>query len=200
MNRRPHSTCPPFWKRLIRALLLVVVLVGARPHAIRAQPAGSTEYQVKAAFLLNFLQFIQWPASAFADASTSISVGILGDDPFGQDLEKTFDGESIQNRRIVVKRSRRIEDLNACHLIFVSKSEGDRVPGIITSLNDRAVVTVGETDGFARIGGIINFFMDGKRVRFEINADAAQRKGIKIHSQLLARARIIGAPPGRAGA
>lgn len=178
----------------------MVLLTCLLPGELTAQNAPPNEYQIKAAFILNFAQFIQWPAASFGDASQPIVIGILGDDPFGEMLEQTFANEVVGGRALVVKRARQVDDLKSSHLLFVSKSERDRVTTILNSLRDSAVVTIGEVENFAQRGGIINFYMDGRRVRFEINADAAQKKGIRIHSQLLARAKIIGALPGRAGA
>ena len=84
-------------------------------------------------------------------------------------------------------------DLKGCHLVFISKSEKAHLTDIFDSLGSASVVTVSETENFARRGGIINFYLDGNKVRFEINADAAQRKGIKISSQLLKLGKVVGA-------
>jgi hypothetical protein len=179
-------------------LLLVLALWGTvtTPREARAQ-SPSKEYQVKAACLLNFAQFIQWPPAAFSDPGSPVIVGVFGEDPFGAALEQTFKDESIQGRALVVKRSRQIDDLKTCHLLFISKSEKDRVTEILSSLNNASVVTIGEIDGFAARGGIINFYLDSNKVRFEINVDAAEHKGIKVSSQLLKRAKIVGPNSGR---
>jgi hypothetical protein len=160
-------------------------------HWASGQTEPSKEYQIKAACLLNFVQFIQWPSTVFPDPGTPITIGILGDDPFGQTLEKTFQDELVQSRKLAVKRSRQIEDLKDCHILFISKSEKSKIEGILAKLGDSATATVGETDDFAKQGGIINFYLDNNKVRFEINADAGQRKGLKISSQMLKRARIV---------
>jgi hypothetical protein len=177
--------------------LLLFLAVGWPAVGLRAETAPSKEYQVKAACLLNFVQFIEWPATAFAESGTPITVGVLGDDPFGEALEQTFQDESIHGRKVVVKRSRQIEDLKTCHLVFISKSEKDHLAETLASLRETDIVTVGELDGFATRGGIVNFFIDHNKVRFEINADAAQRKGLKVSSQLLKRAKIVGSDAGK---
>jgi hypothetical protein len=164
----------------------------------RAQPSTPNEYEVKAAFLFNFAQFVQWPAAAFPQASTPISIGVLGEDPFGAVLDQVVQNEAINNRKLIIKRSRQVEDLKTCHLIFICKSEKGRLAQILASLDAESVLTVGETEQFARRGGIINFFFEGKKVRFEINADAARRKGLKISSQLLSLSRIVGPETGPA--
>jgi hypothetical protein len=159
--------------------------------AAAAQPSASKEYQVKAALLLNFAQFIQWPAAAFSAPDAPIVVGVLGDDPFGGALEQTFQDESIGSRKLLVKRSRRIDDLKSCQMLFVAASEKDRLPAILKETAGAAILTVGETDQFAQQGGIVNFYLESGRVRFEINLDAAERSGLKISSQLLKRAKVL---------
>ena len=131
-------------------LVLAVALSLVEPREAGAQAAPSAEYQVKAALLLNFAQFIKWPAAAFPTPDAPITVGILGDDPFGDVLDQTFQDETVQGRKLVIKRSRQVEDLKSCHLLFISKSEKDRLAEILASLNDTSIVTVGETDQFTR--------------------------------------------------
>jgi hypothetical protein len=180
------------------ARFLLFLMAGALAIAPRtAQAEISKEYQVKAACLLNFAQFIEWPASAFAEAGTPITIGVLGDDPFGQALEQTFLDESIRGRNVVVKRSRQIDELKRCHVVFISSSEKDRLAETLASLNDAQIVTVGEMHGFASRGGIINFYVENNKVRFEVNADAAQRKGLKISAQLLKRAKMVSSDSGK---
>jgi hypothetical protein len=169
-------------------MLAVCFLAGA--DAAHAQ--ASAEYQVKAAFLLNFAQYVQWPDASSAGPETPIAIGILGEDPFGTILEQTFEGESINGRPLAVRRAAQVEELRNCHLLFISQSEKDRVTEIVENLKDAPVVTVGEVDGFAKRGGVINFYIEDGKVRFEINVGAAERKALKVSSQLLKRARIVG--------
>jgi hypothetical protein len=180
----------PSRDRSIRKLTLLAALCCLiAPLWVLAQPPS--EYQVKAAFLLNFAQFIEWPAGAFSDGSAPIAIGVLGDDPFGDILESTLAGESAQGRPLVVKRSKQVEDLKDCHLLFISSSEKDHVTEILQSVKDSSAVTVSEFEGFGRRGGIINFVLDNKKVRFEINSTAARNKKLKISSQLLKRAKLV---------
>jgi hypothetical protein len=170
------------WWGLLSCLLVLSAT------AARAQ---TKEYQVKAAFLLNFAEFIQWPASAFAAPDAPLCIGVLGDDPFGAALEETVRDEHIQAHKLIVRRARRVQDLDGCQMVFVSKSER-RVPDLLAKMDSQPVVTVGDTEGFARRGGTINFYLDQNKVRFEINPGSARQKGLKISSQLLALGKIVG--------
>jgi hypothetical protein len=161
------------------------------PAIFQAGPTDYNEYQVKAAFLYNFVQFVEWPAAAFPDAGAPISIGVLGENPFGSGLEKIIEDKTVKDRKVVVKYSGTIENLSGCQLVFISASEQERLPEILKALRGKRVLTVGETPGFARLGGVINFIMVENRVRFEINVDAAERAGLKISSKLLQLAIIV---------
>src|SRR5258708_13958050 len=135
MTRATDISKQPAIGSIARLLLFLAGgWVAVAPDAGRADAAK--EYQVKAACLLNFAQFIEWPATSFADSGTPITVGVLGDDPFGQALEQTFQDETVQGRKLVVKRSRQIEDLKACHLVFICKSEKDGLAETLASLHN----------------------------------------------------------------
>ncbi len=153
--------------------------------------AESREYQIKAAFLVNFMQFVTWPETAFTNAEAPFSIAVLGDDPFGATLDQTVQGETVNHHKIVVQRARRIEDCKDCHMIFVSRSEEKNLPVIMAKLDSGPVLTVSETRDFARRGGIINFYLEGNKVRFEINPSAAQRDKLKISAQLLSLGKIV---------
>jgi YfiR/HmsC-like len=153
--------------------------------------AQTKEYQIKAAFLFNFAQFVEWPANAFASTNAPFCIGVLGDDPFGAALDETVQGETIDNRKIIVRRARQAGDLKNCQMIFVSKSEKKHVAEILSEMDSKPILTVSEVDGFARQGGIINFYLDGTKVRFEIDPSAARSDGLKISSQLLSLGKIV---------
>ena len=165
--------------------LFLMLLAAARPAAGAAQAAASKEYQLKALFLLNFTQFVEWPATAFPDAGAPIVIGVLGNDPFGDVLDAVIRGETVKGRPLIVKRSRQIEELKSCHVLFISQSEKERIPAILAGLNEAPVLLVSEVEGFSRRGGIIGFCLHANKVRFEINAEAAKSRGLKISSQLL---------------
>jgi hypothetical protein len=170
----------------IAALMWATAVCGAT-----APPAITKEYKVKAGCLFNFLQFVDWPAQAFADAHVPIAIGVLGDDEFGPFLDQIVQGETVKNHPLVVHRSHSVDDLKTCHILFVSRSEKARLGQILPPLQGSSILTVGETEGFTQNGGVINFFVEGDKLRFEINMDAANRGKLRISSQLLSLSRIV---------
>ena len=169
--------------------LLVLVLSFATFDLGHAQE--SKEYQLKAAFLFNFVQFVKWPPDSFTNDDAPFCIGILGDDPFGAALEETIRGETIDNHRMTVARARRMEDLKDCQMIFVSRSEEGRVGEILSQIGTRPILTVSEVGSFAQDGGDIDFYLSEGKVRFEINPQSAQRCGLRISSQLLSLGKIV---------
>lgn len=177
MPKRSH--CFPF-------LLAASCLIGSSG---RAQVAG--EYQVKAAFLYNLARFVEWPPGHWNDPATPFQLCVLGEDPFGADLDRTVRGKNINGREVRISRSARIENLPRCDVLFVSASEQGRLPVIFAALGEREVLTVGDMAPFAQMGGIINFTLVDNSVRFEINIEAADRAGLSISSQLLKLATVV---------
>jgi hypothetical protein len=167
---------------------LGVLLLLTAPAVLRAE---SREYEVKAAFLYNFAQFVVWPESAFTNAGEPFQIGVLGENPFGGDLEETVRGETIHGRQMVVKQSNHAEDLAGCQIVFVSKAEAGHWSEVVSQLGSKPVLTVSESAGFAQHGGIVNFYREGGKVRFEINLEAAEKSGLKLSSELLALGRIV---------
>ena len=158
--------------------------------AAALQPAARAQYdpsEVKARLIVNFMQGVRWPAKAFPDASAPFTIGVCGSDTFGEFLN----GRGVAGRKVVIVRSRRVEDLRNCQIVFFAKSEGGRASDIASSLKGSNVLTVGETEGFAARGGIINFVMEGEKVRYELNAAAAQRNGLEIGSKVSRPAKPV---------
>lgn len=156
--------------------------------------ASATEYQVKAAYLTHFLKFIQWPEQP--TSSKVAAICILGEDPFGSDLNELIKGERINGRPVEVRRISRLEDTRACLILYVSPSERERIPSLIRTLRERpapgkSTLLVGDTPDFAEIGGTIQFFTENGKIRFVINMDAAEAAGLKISSRMLALAKVL---------
>lgn len=159
--------------------------------SVRGQAELSKEYQVKALFIFNFLQFVEWPEHAFASPDAPLRVAILGENPFSGALTATVRGENIRNRVVEVVHASRVQEVVNCHLVFVSRSERANLGPILAALAGRPVLTVGDMPDFARRGGVVNFYMEAQKVRFEVNRGAAQKKGLKLASQLLGLARLV---------
>jgi hypothetical protein len=155
--------------------------------ALRADQA---EQGIKSGFIYNFTKYIDWPASAF-DRSNTLVIGIVGKDSLGGLLEKAVEGKTTGGRRLVVRHLRWSDDLAQAYVLFVPEGEMGNAAQL-DRLKSRPVLTIGETAGFARRHGIINFVIESERVRFEINADAARAAGLKISSKLL----TLGKAPG----
>lgn len=175
---------------LIRATAILVLggllISGAgRAHAQESQPS---EYQLKAAFLYNFAKFVEWPAAALPQNDSPFVIGILGENPFNDDLKKTVAGKKILDHPITVVPLPSVAAATNCHILFISTSEKDRLPEIFQALSQTSVLTVGEMERFTQAGGIINFTREGNKIRFEISDDAAKRAGLKISSKLLSLA------------
>lgn len=154
--------------------------------------AEAPEYEVKAGFLFNFTKFVTWPPEAFRDPNSPMVIGILGQDPFGPGFAEALAGETAQGRPIRVRKLTRIEEVfPGCQVLFVSRSERRNLSDILQVLAAIPILTVGEDDDFAALGGIIQFYLEQSRVRFAINVAASRRAGLKISSQLLRLARVI---------
>lgn len=154
------------------------------------QDQKPTEYQVKAAFLYNLLQFIEWPTKSTKGQKPVLNLFIQGENPFGASLE-SYQGEFIQNKKLSIRKTFSLQDLKECHILFIAPSEKGRVQYNIKQANEMGFLTIGDTEGYAQLGVMINFYLEKNKVRFEINIDAARRAGIKISSELLKLARII---------
>lgn len=173
------------WQRLAAIALLCAVSPAVLMQAQNRRPV--TEYDVKAAFLLNFLKFVEWPPAEEGHQRTSFSICILGEDPFGPSIDRIVEGETVNNRPVLVRRVRVLRE--PCEVLFVSGSERD-VPAVLSELPP-GTLTVGEAPEFLQDGGMINFVIDDRRVRFDINRGAAERASLRISSRLLSVARTV---------
>ena len=155
-----------------------------------AQSALEREYQIKAAYVYNFINYIEWPADALPPAGGTLTIGVLGEDPFGPALDP-LNGKQIKGRTLAVKQISSLKDVNQCQIVFISPSEKERLPEILARLKDARVLTISEIEGFAERGGIINFILERNKVRFEVNPDAARRTGLTVSSELLKLAKLV---------
>ena len=178
----------------VRGLMAGVVMLCAGAAPIHAQSAP--EYDVKAALLLNFARFIEWPDSAFDSARSPIEVCVFAPSPFGDALERTLAGETIANRTLTARQVHGVSDSAGCHLLFVPSGAESRAAALLRREGSHTV-TVGESRRFADMGGAVNLIIESGRVRFNVNLRPVESRGVRISARMLQLAGRVdrGAPP-----
>jgi len=179
-----------FRGKLLVALCMLTAALCA-PEQSSAQEHKPTEYEVKAAYIYNFAKFVEWPSKKPQRPGAALTVCVLGDDPIGPALA-AIEGKTVRDRTIMVKGDLSLGEAAACDILFISSSEQEQLDRVLDVLAGAPVLTIGHAKGFAGQGGMINFYRENKTVRFEINLKAAERAGLKISSNLLRIARIVG--------
>lgn len=183
-----------FGRRQLLLVLAGLILAGWQT-GFSADSAVSKEYQIKAAFIYNFTKFVEWPARSFAGTNSPIVIGVMGRNPFADELEKIAKDHTVNGRVILVKNLTSAAEVETVHLLFINAGEEDRWNEVLKSLRKSAVLTVGESERFAELGGIINFTLQGDKVRLEINLDTMEQAGLKINAQLLKLATVVRRKP-----
>ena len=169
----------------MRMILFLLLASLFNASSIRVSAQTVNEYQVKAAFILNFAKFVEWPSDAFDDGGGTLVVGVIGDDPFGSALDR-LSGNTASGRRLKIKRFRWGDNLRVCQILFISNSEGRHLGKIMESIKGTSILTIGEMPQFNQSAGMIRFVIQNNKVRFEINAAAAGQARLRISSKLLA--------------
>lgn len=177
---------------LLKSGLALAFLMICLVPDVFAQEGPDREHRIKAVFLFNFAQFVQWPEKDLGGPEEPMVVGVLGEDPFDAYLDEVVKGEKVNNRPIVVKRFKRVEDVHACHVLFVSVSESPRIESIIAGLKSRGILTVGESQDFCKRGGMVCFATENGKIRLKINLEAVQEAQLTVSSKLLRLADVSG--------
>jgi hypothetical protein len=154
------------------------------------QISTAREYQLKAVFLFNFTQFVEWPPEVFAEPNTPLVIGIVGEDPFGSYLDEIAAGEKINNHPLVIRRFQTTDDITACHILFVNLKGNVALGEVIGSLKNKSILTVGDSDRFIRSGGMIRFFTENNKIRIRIDPEATKEARLTISPKLLKLAEI----------
>jgi hypothetical protein len=170
-------------------IAIVLAMASLMRPALADEP--SREYQVKAAFIFNFTQFVQWPDNAFNGSDDVFTIAIVGGDPFNGALEHAVAGKTVGSHRIVFRHFDNAADVQPCQLLFVPSTEDGELTAIMNKLGNVPVLTIGESEVFPRMGGEMRFYTEENKVRFEINMDAIGKSGLKISSKLLRLAKIF---------
>ena len=166
----------------------VAIVLGLGLDCLPLLATEPLEYQVKAAFLLNFTKFIEWPAAAFGNTESPFTICILGNNPFGSALDQIVKDEVVNGRRVTTQYLKQVSAPQTCQILFLNGAgkESGTLPGLGPGL-----LTVGEGQNFVREGGMIAFVIDNRRVRFEINQTTAERAGLRLSSKLLGVAKSV---------
>jgi hypothetical protein len=154
-----------------------------------------SEYAVKAAYLFNFAKFVEWPSQSFANGLAPLTIGVLGDDPFGDDLDQVVHGKMINGHGIEIRRfdgfdPDQIVKLRGCQILFISYSEKEQLGAILKSLKGASVLTVSEIENFPLLGGMILFDQVGKKIDLVVNPSAARQAKLEISARLLQVSKI----------
>ena len=177
-------------KRVISKYLYSFLLGGCLFSLVAQMPANR-EYQVKAVFIFNFTQFVEWPANVFSGSNAPLVIGILGQDPFGSYIDQTVAGEKVKDHPLVVQRYRTIEEVKECHILFIDRTEAANMKHIVTSLKGKSILTVSDAANFIGQGGMIRFITESNKIQFQINPEAAKAANLTISSKLLRLAEIV---------
>lgn len=184
-------------QRAAIAVVALTVLALAEGVLAFGQGQATTEYQVKAAFLFHFAQFVEWPPEAFRDGSSPMVYCTIGEDPFGGALEASLSGKTLGARSMVVRHLKQPQEIQDCQVLFIPAEEKKSVAAALAGAAGRPMLTVGESEHFAAEGGMIGFCLDENKIGFEINLDEAEHAKLKISARLLALAKkVIGGPKG----
>ena len=171
----------------------IVLFVGTL--SLHSQQAKPTEYQVKAAYLYNFGKFVQWPAGFSASQNDSFIICVLGEDPFGPTLNATLRDETIAGKNVVARRIPKPEDALDCRILFISSSEDKQLKQILTLLDRNSILTVSDLPQFSQRGGMVQFVLEGSKVRFEVNLTPVKHAGLTLSSELLKLALSVNRNP-----
>lgn len=182
-NRRP---CP---RR--RPTAVIVMLALLQIPLLEAQQPRVSEYQVKATYLYNFGRFVQWPPNTTTSKGDSFSICVLGQDPFGPSLDSTLAGETLDGKPLAAKRISTPRDAGECRILFISSTEENHLKEILAALDESSILTVSDMPAFSRRGGMIQFVLEGGKVRFEINLAKAETAKLTLSSELLKVATTV---------
>lgn len=178
---RKHIRAARFFHSTLGLVITWTVIAAPLLHAQQSTP---TENEVKSAYLYNFGKFVEWPAKT-TSVGEFFPICALGDDNFGSTLETIIAGESINGKKVLVKRVAKPQDAVSCRILFISSSEQNQLKEILAALDNTSVLTVSDMPQFARRGGMIQFVVEANKVRFEVNLTSAERAGLTLSSQLL---------------
>ena len=183
----------PRLPRILRRILVTALLTAGS----RRTYSAPSEYEIKAVFLFHFTQFVGWPEAAFPDPDSKFVIGLVGGDPFGPALESIVGGESVGRHRVAIEKVTDVSSEFRCQILYFSERGEDLLD--LRRLRTAPVLTVGESDSFYKKGGMIQFFIDRRRVRLKVNLEEARAHSLEISAKLLRVADVTDWDPIRNG-
>jgi len=182
-------------KLRIAFVVLTAVFHAGGARSVAAQNTPTSEYEVKAAFLFHFSQFVDWPDGTFQEADSPLVYCTIGTDPFHGALEASLIGKKMSGHEYQVRHARQISEIQGCHVLFIGEGENGHLTSVLANVKGSPVLTVGESERFVKDGGMIGFFLEENKIRFEINLESAEKAQLRISAKLLALAKtVIGKP------
>ncbi len=170
---------------LVILLLLLPTVRAAQDRPVDKSPIRrAPEYHLKTAFLYNFAKFVKWPSKSFDGKDAPFLLGVLNEQPLEDGL-RVIRGRKLRGRSIVVKTCYSPRDVRDCHMVFLNSTDSMEIAGFLNQSRGHPVLTVGDTPDFAESGGIIRFYVESDKLRFEINDEAARKAGLRVSAQLL---------------
>jgi hypothetical protein len=182
---------------VIAALLTASAAGGAllrAPRHARAAARATVEAEIKVEFIERITRFVEWPAGSFSDPDGPFVLCTMGQHGLGDFVARLAKDRKVRDRRVHLVTAKELDELKPCHLVFIGKSEAERLDKILLRTGNRPILTVADSAGFGERGVLVNFYRDGDNVRFEINAKAAEKTGLKLSSKVLRLAKIVGKP------
>ncbi len=152
---------------------------------------SNREYQIKAAFVFNFTQFVEWPATSFFNAQSPAVIGILGPDPFGNYLQDLITGEKMKQHPLVIKHFSNVEEVHNCHILYINSSDKKVIENIIEKLKGKNILTISDANRFSKLGGMVRLYTKNDKVNIEINLEAAKEEDLVVSSKLLKFSQIV---------
>jgi len=177
-------------RRRVAAAAIVLfaagLLQGADAFAAERRTSAPAEYQVKAEFVYNFIKFVEWPLRGHGGnvPEGMIRFCVLGELPDKASFE-ALDGQEIMGKHLSLVFLKKSEESRVCQVLFLSSTVSNSLPEVLEVLQGQPTLTIGDTEGYARRGVMINMYLDNKRVRFNINAETAGAAGLRISTKLL---------------
>jgi len=176
--------------RLLKIGMFLLAVIGQPGSGCCGENRIPSDNEVKSAYIYNFAKFVEWPQGNLPDQNGNIDVCVLGNEQLGHHLA-AVEGKSVRDKKIRFKRNPSIENIKDCEILFIGRSEKGHLDRILDAVQGSAILTIADSDGFARKGVMIKFFMENKNVRFEINLRSVSRSGLRISSNLLRISRIV---------